>query len=333
MPPHSLPSFFPSILSSITTMSSDSEDDSNLATVPSPIRSSNGKQKKVKKKKSSSKKGSSKEGKDGKDKKMKKKEKKKGKKKRSRSSSSMELSSSGDDEEEEEEDTSMQQEPKRGKKRPRDTESQVNGSSGISPSSSPAAAEKRSKKIKLMAAPQDSSDSIFAQEDIATAAEMAAEDREAKQKEFDALGYKRVEEFGLSEQILKALHKQGYTHLFPIQQQTFEHIMEGQDLVGQAKTGTGKTLAFSLPVIESMVRLKRPARRGRNPLCVVLAPTRELANQVGQVFEEVGVGLSTTCIYGGTPYGPQGGSSLPLLFFLSFSFFPIPSSSRIPPKT
>jgi len=86
---------------------------------------------------------------------------------------------------------------------------------------------------------------------------------------------------------------------------SFAHVMGGLDVVGRARTGQGKTLAFVLPILESLARA--PPRPGRAPSVVVLAPTRELAKQVHEDFEKYGavLRLQTVCVYGGAPMGAQ----------------------------
>ncbi|MCO5594073.1 hypothetical protein L7F22_048094 [Adiantum nelumboides] len=120
-----------------------------------------------------------------------------------------------------------------------------------------------------------------------------------------------VSNFRISEVLSKMLKAKGIEALFPIQALTFNAIFEGNDLVGRARTGQGKTLAFVLPILESL-SLNENFRRlhgqyGRAPSVLVLAPTRELAKQVHADFECYGqaLGLRTACVYGGAPYGPQ----------------------------
>lgn len=96
----------------------------------------------------------------------------------------------------------------------------------------------------------------------------------------------KVENLGLSDETAAALRARGIASLFPIQRLVLQPAMEGRDLIGRAKTGSGKTLAFALPVIEGILAEEREAGRkrgapGRLPRCLILAPTRELANQVG----------------------------------------------------
>lgn len=117
----------------------------------------------------------------------------------------------------------------------------------------------------------------------------------------------KVENLGLCDQTVAALKGRGIIALFPIQKSVFEPIRQGRDIIGRAKTGSGKTLAFALPVIESLLSenaTTRPAR-GRSPRCIVLAPTRELANQVAREFESACPSLVVKSFYGGTPAGPQ----------------------------
>lgn len=78
---------------------------------------------------------------------------------------------------------------------------------------------------------------------------------------------------------------------FSTQADTYKLISEGKDVVGRARTGCGKTLAFVLPVVEQFIRTSKPGAReyGRSPQCVVLAPTRELAKQVSVVHEKMSI--------------------------------------------
>jgi ATP-dependent RNA helicase DDX21 len=89
---------------------------------------------------------------------------------------------------------------------------------------------------------------------------------------------------------------------------TFDPILDGKDLIGRARTGMGKTLAFALPTIERMLKDGTRPARGRKPRTLVLAPTRELAKQVAEDFESCAPALTTLTVYGGTPMGPQVGA-------------------------
>ncbi len=93
-----------------------------------------------------------------------------------------------------------------------------------------------------------------------------------------------LDNFRLSQPVKALLRKKGIETLFAIQQATLDHCLDGNDLVGRARTGCGKTLAFVLPIIESLGAAEggSATRRayGRAPSVIVLAPTRELAKQV-----------------------------------------------------
>lgn len=92
-----------------------------------------------------------------------------------------------------------------------------------------------------------------------------------------------LDNFALSEPVKSLLRAKGIEALFPIQAQCLPPVLEGKDLVGRARTGCGKTLAFVLPVVEALSKDGAGSGRrpfGRAPSVVVLAPTRELAKQV-----------------------------------------------------
>jgi len=117
---------------------------------------------------------------------------------------------------------------------------------------------------------------------------------------------KTFKELPLAEPIQQALTDQGYTTPSPIQAQAIPHLLEGRDLLGCAQTGTGKTAAFSLPILNALHNHKqRPTRKGARVL--VLTPTRELATQVGTSLETYGDYLRTThtLIFGGVGKNPQ----------------------------
>jgi ATP-dependent RNA helicase DeaD len=110
-------------------------------------------------------------------------------------------------------------------------------------------------------------------------------------------------ELALRPELLRALAGLGYEEPTPIQREAIPPLLEGRDLLGQAATGTGKTAAFALPVLQRM-----PARRAeREPVALVLVPTRELAVQVSQAFHRYGrdLGSRVLPIYGGQPIGHQ----------------------------
>ena len=109
-----------------------------------------------------------------------------------------------------------------------------------------------------------------------------------------------------SDGIKKALIEQSYTKPTPIQEQCMHPISEGKDVIGIAQTGTGKTAAFSLPLLERMVANDKQFKT-RNPKVLILAPTRELASQIGESIEKYGKNLPFrhTVIFGGVGQKPQ----------------------------
>lgn len=107
----------------------------------------------------------------------------------------------------------------------------------------------------------------------------------------------------LSPPLTRVLERQGYTVPTPIQEKAIPVILAGKDIMGLAQTGTGKTAAFALPILEKLMKsLPDKTQRGhRHSRVLVLAPTRELATQIGESFATYGVetGLSHTTIFGG----------------------------------
>jgi len=114
---------------------------------------------------------------------------------------------------------------------------------------------------------------------------------------------------GLSPELLRAVEEEGYTEPTPIQEKAIPIVMRGGDLMARAQTGTGKTAAFALPILERMkVHANKSFSPARHPIRVlVVTPTRELAIQVHKSFQTYGrhVGLRSTIIYGGVPMPPQ----------------------------
>ncbi|XP_054936885.1 nucleolar RNA helicase 2 isoform X3 [Physeter macrocephalus] len=111
--------------------------------------------------------------------------------------------------------------------------------------------------------------------------------------------------FPISEETIKLLKARGVTFLFPIQAKTFHHVYSGKDLIAQARTGTGKTFSFAIPLVEKLKGELQDRKRGRAPQVLVLTPTRELASQVSRDFSDITKKLAVACFYGGTPYGGQ----------------------------
>ncbi|XP_035186132.1 nucleolar RNA helicase 2-like isoform X1 [Oxyura jamaicensis] len=111
--------------------------------------------------------------------------------------------------------------------------------------------------------------------------------------------------FPISKATVELLQARGVTYLFPVQVKTFHPVFSGKDVIAQARTGTGKTFSFAIPLIEKLQADSQERRRGRVPKVLVLAPTRELANQVAKDFKDITRKLTVACFYGGTPYNGQ----------------------------
>ncbi len=113
-------------------------------------------------------------------------------------------------------------------------------------------------------------------------------------------------DLGVRPEIVAALAADGIERTFPIQAQTLPLALDGQDIIGQAKTGTGKTLGFGVPLIQ---RINAPADGdvSGKPQALIVVPTRELAIQVGKDLEQAGrnLGVRVLTIYGGRAYEPQ----------------------------
>ncbi len=121
--------------------------------------------------------------------------------------------------------------------------------------------------------------------------------------------HKQVTSFndlGLIEALQRAVAAEGYTTPTPIQAQSIPHLLKGSDLLGCAQTGTGKTAAFALPMLQRLAENRRPAAP-KAPRALVLTPTRELAIQIDQSFRTYGrhLGLRHTVIFGGVGQHPQ----------------------------
>ena len=111
---------------------------------------------------------------------------------------------------------------------------------------------------------------------------------------------------GLDASILKAVADQGYTEPTPIQKASIPVIIEGHDVIGVAQTGTGKTAAFTLPLLTKLVQTKSGAHQGR-VRCLILAPTRELVVQIAEnvaAYSRYSGATVATC-YGGVSERPQ----------------------------
>ncbi|MBC8336022.1 MAG: DEAD/DEAH box helicase [Anaerolineales bacterium] len=108
-------------------------------------------------------------------------------------------------------------------------------------------------------------------------------------------------DLNLHPDLMQALEKAGYTEPTPIQAQMIPIMLTGVDVIGQAQTGTGKTAAFALPILQNLI----PGQR--KPQALILSPTRELAMQVAKAFETYGAysDVRVLAIYGGSSYGRQ----------------------------
>ncbi|RUA04305.1 MAG: ATP-dependent helicase, partial [Gammaproteobacteria bacterium] len=112
----------------------------------------------------------------------------------------------------------------------------------------------------------------------------------------------KFSDLGLSDSILGVLDKIGYETPSPIQEQCINYLLDGKDVIGQAQTGTGKTAAFALPLLDK-INLDLNA-----PQLLILAPTRELAIQVSEAVQTYARGLKgfhVLPIYGGQSYDVQ----------------------------
>src|SRR5882757_1630963 len=111
-------------------------------------------------------------------------------------------------------------------------------------------------------------------------------------------------DLGVEPAIVAALERVGITRTFAIQELTLPIALPGHDLIGQARTGTGKTLGFGVPLLQ---RINLPGKKGADPQALVIVPTRELCVQVTRDLQAAGVDKKARClsIYGGRAYEPQ----------------------------
>ncbi|KAL3818300.1 hypothetical protein ACJIZ3_004205 [Penstemon smallii] len=119
-------------------------------------------------------------------------------------------------------------------------------------------------------------------------------------------GLDSFEESGLPSVVLECC--KNFDKPSPIQSNSWPFLLDGRDFIGIAKTGSGKTLAFGIPAIVHVLgKRKDKTSKKVNPLCLVLSPTRELAQQISDVLCDAGKpsGVKSVCVYGGTSKGPQ----------------------------
>ncbi|MGB0886776.1 MAG: DEAD/DEAH box helicase [Vicingaceae bacterium] len=117
-------------------------------------------------------------------------------------------------------------------------------------------------------------------------------------------------EFGtlaLNDPILKALTELKYASPTPIQEKTIPLVLERKDVIASAQTGTGKTAAFALPILQILFADQDFVKRGKNVRALIISPTRELAEQIDESFKAYGkyTNLRSTAIYGGVAIEPQ----------------------------
>lgn len=121
---------------------------------------------------------------------------------------------------------------------------------------------------------------------------------------------------GMKQEVIDVLSGKGITRFTEVQGEAFAPVLNGEDVIGRSRTGTGKTLAFGIPALHRLEKLAKAKgnvddygrrKRGRKVSMIVLCPTRELARQVEAEISEVArpMGLFTTCFHGGVSYDPQ----------------------------
>ena len=111
----------------------------------------------------------------------------------------------------------------------------------------------------------------------------------------------QFKELGLIEPILKALQEQNYTEPTSIQEKAIPLVLQHQDLLASAQTGTGKTAAFSIPIIQNIYINREKNNNSRHIKALILTPTRELAIQIGENISIYAkhTGIKNTVIFGG----------------------------------
>ncbi len=115
----------------------------------------------------------------------------------------------------------------------------------------------------------------------------------------------QFDQLQLVEPLLRAVSAEGYTEPSPIQVQAIPHVLEGRDLLGCAQTGTGKTAAFALPILQRL--MQHPPQGTPHIRVLVLSPTRELAAQIGESFRAYGkfTKIVPVTVFGGVNQNPQ----------------------------
>jgi ATP-dependent RNA helicase RhlE len=124
--------------------------------------------------------------------------------------------------------------------------------------------------------------------------------------EIESIILTHFNELGLNPHLIKALESEGYRTPTPIQAHAIPDLLKGRDLLGIAQTGTGKTAAFALPILDRLAKIKGRPERG-TCRALILSPTRELAAQIGESFRTYGkfLRLSQATVFGGVPINKQ----------------------------
>ncbi len=117
----------------------------------------------------------------------------------------------------------------------------------------------------------------------------------------------QFEELQLNKTLLKSLSEEGYLSPTPIQQKAIPLILAKKDIIGTAQTGTGKTAAFALPILERLYNMQKVRKKDKKIRSLIITPTRELAIQINKNFKTYGkyTHLTSTAIVGGLPLEPQ----------------------------
>lgn len=117
----------------------------------------------------------------------------------------------------------------------------------------------------------------------------------------------KFKDLGIIEQILKAVAEKGYETPSPIQEKSIPILLKGKDLLGCAQTGTGKTAAFAIPILQHLYLNPQTEGNYQKVRALIITPTRELASQIGDSFSTYGkyTGLKNTVIFGGVHQGKQ----------------------------
>ncbi|XP_071344776.1 nucleolar RNA helicase 2 [Trachinotus anak] len=135
--------------------------------------------------------------------------------------------------------------------------------------------------------------------------EESASDSEKETEETQEQREGAFSNFKISQVTIDKLKARGVSYLFDIQVKTFNPVYDGEDVIAQARTGTGKTFSFAIPLVEKLQKDSVQPTRGRPPKVLVLTPTRELAIQVAKDFKDIAKRLAIACFYGGSSYNPQ----------------------------